>query len=205
MCVHIWEVRISVVKCWKILLKYFNRFYRYDPKVGSRACRSVCITYICASCIFFFEILWQFASVTRWRSYGCIRIFKARNNLCSELWWDTSDNRKSIWHRKRRSSSTRLLSSQVETVILDSVATTVKHLQGRNIMWFNQHNSHGASQSLKKLNFPESENHILHEGSYHCLPPPSLEEIWILEERESLEWENPIQSHLIQPFLRFWD
>lgn len=66
-------------------------------------------------------------------------------------------------------------------------------------------------QALKKLplNFPESENHTIHEGSYHCSPPPSLEEIWIVEEErewwESLEWEHPIQSHLIQPFLRFWD
>ncbi|XP_057791849.1 probable disease resistance protein At4g27220 [Salvia miltiorrhiza] len=66
-------------------------------------------------------------------------------------------------------------------------------------------------QALKKLplNFPESENHTLHEGSYHGSPPPSLEEIWILEEErewwDSLEWEHPIQSHLIQPFLRFWD
>ncbi|XP_047941183.1 disease resistance protein RPS5-like [Salvia hispanica] len=68
-------------------------------------------------------------------------------------------------------------------------------------------------QALKKLplNFSESDNdnHALDEGLYHCSPPPSLEEIWILEEErewwESLEWEHPIQSHLIQPFLRFWD
>ncbi|KAH6755821.1 hypothetical protein C2S53_009093 [Perilla frutescens var. hirtella] len=66
-------------------------------------------------------------------------------------------------------------------------------------------------QALKKLslNFPVGPNHTLHGGSYQCSPPPSLEEIWIPEEErewwESLEWEHPIHSHLIQPFLRFWD
>lgn len=66
-------------------------------------------------------------------------------------------------------------------------------------------------QALKKLplNFPAGNTHTLHGVSYQCSPPPSLEEIWIIEEErewwESLEWEHPIHSHLIQPFLRFWD
>lgn len=89
----------------------------------------------------------------------------------------------------------RLTSICKETMVCDSI--NIIHVE--------------ECQALKKLplNFPARENHILHEGSYNCSPPPSLEEIWIPEEErewwESLEWEHPIQSHLIQPFLRFWE